>query len=276
MSSAASRKLTRREFVATATAVVGLSVYGTSSNALEATRTALPGASEPQQPLRIALLTDMHGPHNWVNQAELVTQVTRFQPDIVCIVGDAVDRRGDEHYVNRYTDLPARLGKFATTGNWEYQGECDLDRLRRQYERAGVRLLINERLRLDTGAGGPLDLIGLDDWRAGNPDYRLVAGLPPAAPGAGRAVVLSHCPVAFDAIVRAAPRPTAVLAGHTHGGQIAPFGLALVLPEGSGRYVKGVYRSRDRAHTLYVSRGLGNSGPPFRFGSRPELALVVV
>jgi len=276
MSSAASRNLTRREFVATATAVVGLSLYGTSSNALEPTYTTLPGAPQPQEPLRVALLTDMHGPHNWIDQDQMIALAGRFRPDLVCIVGDAVDRRGDEHFVRRYAALPARLGKFATLGNWEHQGECDLDRLRREYEQAGVRLLVNEHVRLDAGAGGPVDLVGLDDWRAGAPNYSLVAALPPAATGASRAVVLSHCPVAFDTVIRAATRPTAVLAGHTHGGQIAPFGLALVLPEGSGRYVKGLYRSSDGTHALYVSRGMGNSGPPFRIGSRPELAMVVI
>jgi uncharacterized protein len=276
MSSAASRKFTRREFVATAAGVVGLSLYGASSNALDTTRTALPGAARPRQPLRVALLTDMHGPHNWIDQDQMLAEVGRFRPDLVCIVGDAVDRRGDEPLVRRYEDLPARLGKYATLGNWEYQGECNLGRLRREYDRAGVRLLVNERLRLDGGAGGPVDLVGLDDWRAGTPDFTLVAGLPAASPEDVRAVVLSHCPVGFDSVIRLANRPTAVLAGHTHGGQIAPMGLALVLPEGSGRYVKGLYRSRDGVHGMYVSRGLGNSGPPFRIGSPPELALLEI
>jgi uncharacterized protein len=276
MPSAASRKLSRREFVATAAGVAGLSLYGTSSNALETSHTAFPGASSGGQRLRVALLTDMHGPHNWIPQDQLMAEVGGFRPDLVCIVGDAVDQRGDEHLVRRYADLPARLGKFATLGNWEYQGECDLTRLAREYDRAGVQLLVNQRLRLDAGAAGPVDLVGLDDWRAGNPDYRLVTALPPASPDGVRAIVLSHCPVGFDAVSRMATRPTAVLAGHTHGGQIAPLGLALVLPEGSGRYVKGSYTSRDGAHVLYVSRGLGNSGPPFRIGSRPEVALIVV
>ena len=77
-------------------------------------------------------------------------------------------------------------------------------------------------------------------------------------------------------ITQIAHRPTVVLAGHTHGGQIAPLGLAIVLPEGSGRYVHGQYQSANSQHTLYVSRGLGNSGPPFRIGARPELALLEI
>jgi len=276
MRSAAFRMLTRREFVATTATVAGVSLYGASSNTLKASRITVPGGQTAHQPLRVALLTDMHGPHNWVDSDDLITEVERFRPDLVCIVGDAVDERGDEPLVQRYAALPARLGKFATLGNWEYQGECNLRRLRQEYERAGIRLLVNDRLRLDGGASGPIDLIGLDDWRAGAPDYALVRSLPAAEPGGVRAVVLSHCPVGFDAVSKIATRPTAVLSGHTHGGQIAPFGMALVLPEGSGRYVKGLYKSPDGAHGLYVSRGLGNSGPPFRIGSSPEVALLTI
>jgi uncharacterized protein len=272
----APHRFTRREFLATAGGVAALSLYGASSNTLEATRTSLSGTPQPREPLRVALLTDMHGPHNWVDQDELIAEVGGFRPDLVCVVGDAVDRRGDEPLVQRYADMPARLGKFATLGNWEYQGECDLRRLRREYERAGVHLMVNEHARLDAGSQGPIDLVGLDDWRAGSPDYGLVSALPPATTDAVRAVVLCHCPVGFDAVTRVATRPTAVLAGHTHGGQIAPFGLAIVLPEGSGRYVKGHYASANAMHSLYVSRGLGNSGPPFRIGSRPEVALLEI
>ena len=29
-------------------------------------------------------------------------------------------------------------------------------------------------------------------------------------------------------------------------------------------------------HAMYVSRGLGNSGPPFRIGAAPEVALLTV
>lgn len=276
MPSPSARRLTRREFLATAGGLAALSLYGAASNSLDATRTTFPGPAAGRQRLRVALLTDMHGPHNWIDQDELIAEARGFRPDLICIVGDAVDRRGDERLVRRYHDLSAPLGKYAALGNWEYQGECDLRRLRQEYERAGVQLLVNDHVRLSDGRGGAIDLVGLDDWRAGSPDYGLVSALPAPAPDAAPAIVMCHCPVGFDVIRRVTPRPTAVLAGHTHGGQIAPFGLALVLPEGSGRYVKGLYSRPGAPHALYVSRGLGNSGPPFRIGSRPELALLEI
>jgi predicted MPP superfamily phosphohydrolase len=61
-----------------------------------------------------------------------------------------------------------------------------------------------------------------------------------------------------------------MLSGHTHGGQIAPFGIAIKLPHGSGGYVSGW--SRDDGGPLYVSRGIGTSLVPIRIGATPELA----
>jgi uncharacterized protein len=64
--------------------------------------------------------------------------------------------------------------------------------------------------------------------------------------------------------------PQVMLAGHTHGGQVALFGWAPLRPPGSGRYVQGWYR--DAATSLYVSRGIGTSVVPARFCAAPEVA----
>jgi uncharacterized protein len=268
-------KMTRRRFLAAAGAgIVGLSSYGVVSNDLEPMRSTQRGPAAGQ-PLRVAVATDMHGPHNLLDHTQLLRTITDFQPHVLCVVGDAVDTAGDEALVALYGGIDAPLGKYAVLGNWEYEGDCDLDRLAREYERAGVRLLRNARVTLDH-AGEPVALVGLDDWLRGRPDLGLVDALGPGDATAPRTLVLAHCPATFDVIAPRAPRPTIVLSGHTHGGQIAPFGIAVIVPEGSGWYVKGWYESPNEAHRLYVSRGLGNSGPPFRIGSRPEISLLTL
>lgn len=273
----ASHRMSRRRFLAAAgVGVVGLSGYTVESNELDASRSTLPATHRDERPpLRVALATDMHGPNNYVAQAHLLRAVAAFQPHLLCVVGDAVDDRGDEPLVARYADIEAPLGKFAVLGNWEYEGNCDIDRLRRAYDRAGISLMVNDHVTVDHG-GEPVDIVGFDDWLAGEPNPGLVTRLGPGDATAPRALVLVHCPVAFDTLAPVAPRPIITLAGHTHGGQIAPFGVAIVRPAGSGRYVKGWYGTPRGSHHLYVSRGLGNSGPPFRIGSRPEIALLTL
>ncbi len=270
-------RISRRRFLAAAgLGVAGLSGYGGLSNELDASRSTVPRWTAVEQaPLRVALATDMHGPHHLIDLPRLVRAIADFQPDVLCVVGDAVDDRGDEPLVALYGAVEAPLGKFAVLGNWEYEGDCDIPRLAREYERAGVDLLLNRRVTVDH-AGEPVDIVGLDDLIGGSPDLRLIDALRPGDETAPRAIALAHCPRSFDRIVPHAPRPIVTLSGHTHGGQIAPFGVALVLPAGSGHYVKGWYLSRHGSHRLYVSRGLGNSGPPFRIGSRPEIALLTL
>ena len=61
------------------------------------------------------------------------------------------------------------------------------------------------------------------------------------------------------------------LSGHTHGGQITFAGWAPFRPVGSGHFVRGFYDVPGCR--LYVSRGLGTSVLPFRWGSAPEIAV---
>jgi predicted MPP superfamily phosphohydrolase len=62
------------------------------------------------------------------------------------------------------------------------------------------------------------------------------------------------------------------LSGHTHGGQMFPFGiLTRVLWRGFDR---GLHRIGDL--TLYVSSGTGTWGPPVRTGSRSEIVAITL
>jgi hypothetical protein len=88
----------------------------------------------------------------------------------------------------------------------------------------------------------------------------VLAKLDPAEP----ALFLSHQPLYFEAAARA--RVGLMLSGHTHQGQVFPFGLIvrLVYP-----YFYGLYRLG--ASSLYVSSGTGQWGPPMRLFTRSEI-----
>ena len=63
-----------------------------------------------------------------------------------------------------------------------------------------------------------------------------------------------------------------MLSGHTHGGQVrVPMLGALALPEMGKKYVEGSFRLG--AMQLYVNRGIGTVGLPFRFNCPPEITL---
>jgi len=63
-----------------------------------------------------------------------------------------------------------------------------------------------------------------------------------------------------------------MLSGHTHGGQVRlPLVGAMQLPDLGKKYVEGLFRLG--AMQLYVNRGIGTVGVPFRFDCPPELTL---
>jgi len=67
-------------------------------------------------------------------------------------------------------------------------------------------------------------------------------------------------------------RSTALqLSGHTHGGQIWPFGYIVGFVNS---FLAGLYRYGDTQ--LYVSRGTGQWGPPMRLASPSEITRIVL
>jgi predicted MPP superfamily phosphohydrolase len=83
-------------------------------------------------------------------------------------------------------------------------------------------------------------------------------------------VALTHSP---DVWARMAPRPALTLAGHTHGGQVAPFGYRRLRLPRHGRLYPYGWRS-DGAARLYVTAGMGASPPPVRLQAPPEIVVI--
>ena len=87
-------------------------------------------------------------------------------------------------------------------------------------------------------------------------------------------IVISHCPLSFDYITSFSDSQIITISGHTHGGQIAPFGIVFLKPPASGEYIKGWYHKHN--HSLYVMRGIGTNGIPIRIGAKPEILVLEI
>lgn len=272
--------MSRRRFVATALGAAGLvgagamlgrHAFGPALAALETPEHELrvPGLPAGLRGLRIAQVTDVHlyeqayGP----GAERVVEAVHRLKPDVVVLTGDIVEQQRLLDVLTRFAaDVRGTRATVATFGNWEYWGRIREAPLARAYERAGVQLLLNDTAAVHVD-GGTLNLVGLDDPRAGFPD--LDGALAKAGP-ADAAIWLVHAPAWVDTVPRTVPPPAAILAGHTHGGQVRlPVGPPLLLPKASGRFVSGWYR--DTVAPLYVSRGVGASVLRARLNCPPEM-----
>ena len=271
--------LSRRRFLGLAAGALGAAALGDGllrePTAIELTRhdLAIPGLPAALDGVRIACLVDVHL-HRGVGHAAraALEPLARERPEVVVLPGDICNAHADLPHLTAWARAArGTLATFATLGNWEHDAGITRPTAARAYAAAGVELLYNSvgRVTLGGRGGETLTLVGLDDPVLGAPD--------PAAALAGvsapeRAIWLIHAPGYVDRIPRGlAPPPAAILAGHTHGGQVRlPF-YTPYTPTGSGRFVAGWYR--DTFAPLYVSRGIGTVGIPARLFCPPELPL---
>jgi predicted MPP superfamily phosphohydrolase len=201
----------------------------------------------------------------------LVARVNALSPDAVVITGDLVDGSVASlgEHVAPLAGLRAPHGVFFVTGNHEYYS--GVDEWLAELTRLGMRVLRNEHVPVGDAAAS-FDLAGVDDWSAARHGEGHGADLPKALRGrdASREVVLlAHQPKAVAGA--AAEGVGLVLSGHTHGGQLWPFGYVVALDQ---PIVAGLHRVRET--WAYVSEGTGYWGPPMRLGTRGEITRVVL
>ena len=220
---------------------------------------------------RVVQLSDLHLQRFDTAEKNIVTQVQALQPDLVVLTGDAIDRADALPVLQMFLIALGSLPVMAVPGNWEHWSDLDFRALSMLFtERPGGRLLLNQSAAF-TAKGRTVQVVGLDDFTAGRPDVRQLSLIKPEEVS----ILLQHSPGFFDepevSRLMGVQRFTVCLSGHTHGGQITLGGWAPFRPVGSGRFVSGFYQVPGCR--LYVSRGLGTSVLPLRWGPAPEIAL---
>jgi len=270
----------RRAFIARVTAAtVAAIVSGLSAVALRSAlgpvevrkiRVRLARLPRAQHGFTIVQITDLHvGPT--IGRAvveDIVSRTNALAPDIVAITGDLVDGSVSTlgHAVAPLANLRARHGVFFVTGNHEYfSGAAEwLNELRR----LGIRVLGNERVSIGEGDSS-FDLGGIEDRTAQrygglSPTDALTRMLDGRDPQR-ELVLLAHQP---RSLLDAGPSSGVGLqiSGHTHGGQIWPFGYLVRLQQG---FWPGLHRRGGTQ--IYVSRGTGYWGPPMRLAEPAEI-----
>jgi len=220
--------------------------------------------------LRILQVSDLHLHRVGRLEQSLLQSIHDSHADLIVITGDMIDAHGSLRSLETLLrDFPSQPRILAILGNWEHRSGVSLEALGRTYEQHGVELLINRSVEVEKN-GARLRVTGLDDLIGGVPDAAFA--LRNVKPTANH-LLLVHCPACRDTIrLPTEHSASLLLAGHTHGGQVAPGGWALIRPRGSGRYVAGWYH--DGGPPMYVSRGIGTSLLPVRMGATPELVRI--
>ena len=226
--------------------------------------------------LRVVELADLHGASFGPGNRDLIKAVRAAEPDLIAIDGDLADENTDLSVIRTLAgELVQIAPTYYVTGNheWAMKGRKELFAI---LEEAGVNALHNEYVRLERD-GQYMVIAGVDDpngpWDQKTPET-LTEEIR-AACGDPYIVLLAH---RNDMLARwDALGLDVVLAGHAHGGVIRLPVVGGLLGTGMQffpEYTAGVYQKGRTS--LLVSRGLGNSGLPFRVFNRPHLPVLVL
>ncbi|SMP60260.1 metallophosphoesterase [Anoxynatronum buryatiense] len=229
---------------------------------------------EIQSSLRVALVSDIHlGTIVGSRRLEkLVDQLNEMDPDMILFAGDIIDENVNHFIDDRMDEIFSRLnpplGAYAVLGNHEYYGG-HLEDIVHHLQAAGIRVLRDEGLHIE----GSFYLVGREDLASerltGKPRKPLRDILDGIDSDTTPVLLMDHQPKDWQEAKAAGVRLQ--VSGHTHRGQLFPFGFITerLFDEDWGKLEEG-------DQTLIVSSGYGTWGPPIRTGNRPEIVMITL
>ena len=279
------RLITRRNFLIGASAAgAGLAFYSShhARHELEATQRTIAIRDLPDAFLgfRIVQITDIHleaFTEPWFLQ-HVVDETNALAPELVLLTGDFVSRgplssNATHHAAGVCAEILQGLKapqRFAVLGN--HDAAVGAQYVIGPLEAHGTPVLVDSYIPIERGHDH-FWLCGSDDAGTRSPDLNLAVPAISRAP----ALLMVHEPDYVDHITRHPRFPLIdlVLSGHTHGGQIRLPGIGpLTLPPLGKKYVAGHFHFGHMQ--LYVSRGIGTVGLPFRLNCPPELTQITL
>ena len=221
--------------------------------------------------LRLVQISDVHiGSRKPAFLKKVIDQVRTHSPDMLVITGDLVDENVS------LTDLaPLALMSCPVlycSGNHERY--IDYAQALETIASHGVKVLTDQSVEL---LG--LRVIGVEDRQQRHEAVAILDQISLSVSEAGAAsgideldaspftVLLYHQPDIWDAAKRHGIE--LMLSGHTHKGQIWPFGLLV-----KTRYAHVAGHFQASLSHLFVSQGTGTWGPHMRFGTRCEMTVI--
>lgn len=252
------------------------------------TEVQLTGLPEAFEEFRIVQLSDIHM-DSYTEPfflRSVVAQVNQLRPDMIVLTGDYVSEMpwprdlaigAGWQCAEILKELVCRP-LYAILGNHDVAvGAAEVTEA---LTASGITVLHNAHLPIERD-GARIWLSGLADPLTGNsrPELAIPASIRniPNEP----VVLLCHEPDYADNLLKhpVGHAVSLMLSGHTHGGQVRlPFVGPLTLPGLGKKYVEGWFRfgSHPAAMQLYVNRGIGTVGVPFRFDCPPEITVITL
>lgn len=205
---------------------------------------------------------------------EMVRRVNQLRPDMVLLTGDFITQVHGLHQMPRravpkcaaiLTEISCPL-RYASLGN--HDEGIGAEYVIGPLQEHGIPVLRNQFIPLERdGQRLWLGAVGSACLHDAYPE----SAVPKASLRNNEPVILmAHEPDILHEVARY--NVDLMLSGHTHGGQVRlPFLPPFVLPPYGQRYVEGLFRHGPTQ--LYVNRGIGTVGLPFRLLCPPEITV---
>ena len=217
---------------------------------------------------KIAVLADLHlrDKYSVALAKKAVAATLEAEPDMVLLPGDLVGYWKPESawMIEEVLSPLKALGDkvIVTAGNHEYwAGNPEI--LRIIVEQLGFTFLRNQSWVKDD-----IEWVGLDSANRGNPQVTEAFQSSHSLPK----IAIWHEP---DFVGELPPGCALQISGHSHGGQfILPGGFIPMTTANGKRYIDGFYP--EAPTPIYVSRGIGTTGPPSRFNCPPTVGILTL
>ena len=238
-------------------------------------------------PLRLVLLSDLHGRSFGRENSRLIAKIQEQSPDAIFLDGDMIDRSADPTDVQELLRLIERLHEIApvyfASGNHELEYMQTDTSLLTQVTEAGA-VIVNDSYVDVTIAGQPLRIGGTmghafyfgrsEEEFSSSPEYQFLKAFEDTDVPK---ICLAHMPDTF--IFNGAYNlwnVDLVLSGHTHGGLIRlPFigGLYAPMQGWFPEYDRGYFRLGEHMQ-MVISSGLSGHGIIPRINNLPEIVVI--
>lgn len=270
--------------------IVGMSTLFVRFNfKTEEVTVSIKGLDPRLEGLKIVQLSDMHLAsfyHHNKRLENVILKVNSLQPDLIINTGDFVTYgwREFDRCDTILAKSKSRYGNIAILGNHDMgtylPNSSDADRkvnvtkIKELIAASGYRLLDNEHIIMDIN-GAKVEIAGVETaGRFPKMIHTDIGRITDGNDSANFRIILIHDPNQWRTDVCDKTDFELALAGHTHGMQIGIITKKIrwsparyIYPEWNGLYTKG-------NQYLYVNRGLGVLGAPFRIWMPPEITLL--
>lgn len=238
-------------------------------------------------PVRIVLLSDLHGKSFGRENSRLIAKIQEQTPDAIFLDGDMIDRSADSADVQELLRLIKRLHEIAPVyfapGNHELEYMQTDTSLLTQVTEAGA-VIVNDSYVDVTIAGQPLRIGGTmghafyfgrsEEEFSSSPEYQFLKAFEDTDVPK---ICLAHMPDTF--IFNGAYNlwnVDLILSGHTHGGLIRlPFigGLYAPMQGWFPEYDQGYFRLGEHMQ-MVITSGLAGHGMIPRINNPPEIVVI--